>query len=225
MDVSGRIIYNTYANTATTTRVGKDLYFGILTDRSIEEKTYRKNLKYFQNYRCHLIDSNHGHSDAAFCPVKPGLIVGLYPKEYYESTFPGWEVVHLPNQSWSKVSAFLDLKEKNKGKWWVPGEELNDDFTEYVETWMDHWVYYVEETVFDVNMLVIDEHNVICNNYNKKVFDAFKRHDITPHIVNFRHRYFWDGGLHCITSDIHREGEQKYYFPNRENKTLLYTQK
>lgn len=225
VDNSSKVIYNTYANTATTTRVGKDLYFAILTDRNIEEKTYRKNLKYFENYRCHLIDANYGHSDSAFCPVKPGLIVGLYPKGYYEQTFPGWEVVHLPNQSWLKVSAFLDLKEKNKGKWWVPGEELNDDFTEYVETWMDHWVYYVEETVFDVNMLVIDEHNVICNNYNKKVFDAFKRHDITPHIVNFRHRYFWDGGLHCITSDIHREGEQKDFFPNRENKTLLYTQK
>ena len=74
---------------------------------------------------------------------------------------------------------------------------------------MDDWVGYVEETVFDVNMLVIDESNVIVNNYNKKAFDAFERYGITPHIINFRHRYFWDGGLHCMTSDISREGEQK----------------
>ena len=74
---------------------------------------------------------------------------------------------------------------------------------------MDDWVGYVEETVFDVNMLVIDENNVVVNNYNEKAFDAFERYNITPHIVNFRHRYFWDGGLHCITSDISREGEQK----------------
>ena len=133
----------------------------------------------------------------------------------YANTFPDWEVIYLPKQSWSAVRPFLDLKDKNKGKWWVPGEELNDDFTNFVESWLDHWVGYVEETVFDVNMLVVDEKNVICNNYNEKVFEAFSRYGITPHVVNFRHRYFWDGGLHCITSDLHREGVQKDYFPER----------
>ena len=84
--------------------------------------------------------------------------------------------------------------------------------TKFVNTWLDEWLGYVEETVFDVNMLVIDKNNVICNGYNKKVFDAFERYNITPHVVNFRHRYFWDGGLHCITSDISREGKQESYF-------------
>ena len=100
-------------------------------------------------------------------------------------------------------------------------EELNDDFTDFVESWLGHWVGYVEETVFDVNMLVIDEHNVICNNYNEEVFKAFERYDITPHVINFRHRFFWDGGLHCITSDIAREGEQKDYFPNRKGSSAI----
>ena len=53
------------------------------------------------------------------------------------------------------------IKAVNRGKWWVPGEELNQDFTDYVETWMNHWVGYVEESVFDVNMIVIDKKNVI----------------------------------------------------------------
>jgi hypothetical protein len=156
-----------------------------------------------------------GHSDGTFCPVVPGLIVSLFDMPNYEDTFPGWEVVYCEGESWFKVSNFLDLKQKNKGKWWVPGEELNDEFTDYVETWMNHWVGYVEETVFDVNMLVIDQKNVVCNNYNKKVFDAFSRFGITPHVINFRHRYFWDGGLHCITSDLHREGTMQDYFPER----------
>ena len=82
--------------------------------------------------------------------------------------------------------------------------------------WLGKWVGYVEETVFDVNMLVIDEHNVIVNNENDKVFEAFERHGITPHVCNFRHRYFWDGGIHCITSDLHREGIQQNYFPERD---------
>ena len=64
-------------------------------------------------------------------------------------------------------------------------------------------------------MLVINPTNVIVNNYNKDVFDAFDRHGITAHICNFRHRYFWDGGLHCITSDLSREGAMQDYFPER----------
>ena len=51
--------------------------------------------------------------------------------------------------------------------------------------------------------------------YNEKVFKYFEKHGVTPHIVNMRHRYFWDGGLHCVTSDLHREGERKDYFPDR----------
>jgi hypothetical protein len=209
-----KILYDTSTNTAMTTRIGKDLYFG--TDNYGEDQIMLKKRieKLFPDYRCHVINTG-GHSDGTFCPVVPGLIVSLYDVPSYAETFPDWEVVYLPGQSWSKVQPFLNLKKKNQGKWWVPGEELNNDFTEFVEGWLSHWVGYVEETVFDVNMLVIDEKNVVCNNYNEQVFEAFSRHGITPHVVNFRHRYFWDGGLHCITSDLHREGTQKDYFPER----------
>lgn len=209
-----QIIYDSDINTAMTTRIGKDLYFGTHSYHQDQLATKRKAEELFPNYRCHIINTA-GHSDGTFCPVKPGLIVSLKDIPTYAKTFPNWEVVYLPHQSWEAVRPFLNLKEKNKGKWWVPGEELNDDFTEFVESWLGHWVGYVEETVFDVNMLVIDEKNVVCNNYNEKVFEAFSRHGITPHVVNFRHRYFWDGGLHCITSDLHREGTQKDYFPER----------
>ena len=201
-------------NSAESTRIGKDIYLGTHTygqDLSKELAELRRDLP---QYRWHRIDTG-GHSDGTYCPVKPGLIVSLYDVPNYTDTFPGWEVVYLPGQSWDAVRPFLNLKRKNQGKWWVPGEELNDDFTEFVESWLDHWVGYVEETVFDVNMLIIDEHNIVCNNYNEKVFEAFERHGVTPHVINFRHRYFWDGGLHCITSDVHREGIMKDYFPER----------
>jgi hypothetical protein len=201
-------------NAATYTRVGRDIYVG--TDEYGQDRSKQINWlnANWTDYRWYKVDTG-GHSDSTFCPVKPGLVVSLNDIPTYADTFPDWEVIYLPRQSWDAVKPFLDLKEKNYGKWWVPGEELNDDFTTFVESWLGHWVGYVEETVFDVNMLVIDEHNVVCNNYNKQVFDAFDRHGITPHIVNFRHRYFWDGGLHCITSDLHREGVMKDYFPTR----------
>lgn len=204
---------------ANTIRVGKDLYIGTLYNYTDEQQlAYTTDVSEFfnaKNYRVKIVNS-FGHGDGVMCPVKPGVVVSLRDITNYEESFPNWEVVYLPGQSWDKVNDFLQLKHKNKGKWWVPGEELNDDFTEFVETWLGHWVGYVEETVFDVNMLVIDENNVVCNNYNKEVFDAFDRHGVTPHIINFRHRYFWDGGLHCITSDLDREGKQKNYFPERD---------
>lgn len=205
-------------NGAGTVRVGKDLYVGTLPKFTPEMiDSYKKHLEQVftpKNYRVKVVDSQ-GHSDGVFCAVKPGLIVSLRDIKNYKESFPNWEVIYLPYQSWLRVSNFLQLKKKNKGKWWVPGEELNDDFTNFVEDWLSHWVGYVEETVFDVNMLVIDEKNVVCNNYNEKVFEAFDRHGVTPHIINFRHRYFWDGGLHCITSDLDREGVMKDYFPER----------
>jgi hypothetical protein len=209
-----KILYDTNTNTAMTTRIGKDLYFGTEAYDQDKDDLKLQVEKLFPNYRCHIVNTG-GHSDGTFCPVVPGLIISLYDVPSYADTFPDWEVVYLPGQSWDSVRPFLDLKEKNKGKWWVPGEELNDEFTDFVESWLGHWVGYVEETVFDVNMLVIDEKNVVCNNYNEQVFKAFNRFGITPHVVNFRHRYFWDGGLHCITSDLHREGTQKDYFPER----------
>ncbi len=84
-----------------------------------------------------------------------------------------------------------------------------------VEQWLGHWTGYVEETVFDVNMLIVDPKNVIVFGYNKQVFDALDRYGITPHIVPFRHRYFWDGGIHCVTTDLHRQGTQQNYFSER----------
>lgn len=211
---NNNISYDLGINTAMTTRIGKDLYFGTEHYDQDQKLLKQKVENLFPDYRCHIVNSG-GHSDGTFCPVVPGLIVSLKDISSYAETFPGWEVVYLPGQSWHAVQPFLDLKEKNRGKWWVPGEELNDDFTNFVENWLGHWVGYVEETVFDVNMLVIDEKNVVCNNYNETVFKAFDRFGITPHVINFRHRYFWDGGLHCITSDLHREGVQKDYFPER----------
>jgi N-dimethylarginine dimethylaminohydrolase len=204
-------IIQTLSNTSSAgvVRTGKDLY------TSSYEATEELSKLLSSDYRFYTDDRGY-HLDSCFCPVVPGLIISVNDITNYEETFPGWEVVYLPDQSWDKVTPFLNLKQKNKGKWWIPGEEHNDDVLETVDTWLSSWVGYVEETVFDVNMLVINEQNVIVNNYNKQVFDALERYGVTPHICNFRHRYFWDGGLHCITSDLDREGEMKDYFPERE---------
>jgi hypothetical protein len=35
------------------------------------------------------------------------------------------------------------------------------------------------------------------------------KHKIEPVHIPWRHRYFWDGGLHCITLDLEREGSKE----------------
>jgi hypothetical protein len=195
-------------------RIGQDLYFGI--DEMFQDPKKLKEIlnTEFSNTRNHVIDIL-GHNDGVYCPVCPGLIVSLEDVPNYKETFPDWEVVYLPGQSWGKVKPFLDLKEKNGGKWWIPGFEYDNAVIDVVDTWLSDWTGYVEETVFDVNMLIIDPKNVMVFNYNKQVFDALDRYGITMHIVPFRHRYFWDGGIHCVTSDLHREGTMQDYFSQR----------
>lgn len=201
-------------NGAMVTRIGRDLYFGT-EDYDTDQTAYKTFVNgEFPCYRNHIVNTG-GHSDGTYCPVCPGLIISLYDVPTYADTFPDWEVVYLPEQSWHAVKPFLDLKQKNKGRWWIPGFEYDQDVVNLVDTWLGRWTGYVEETVFDVNMLIVNPKNVLVFNYNKTVFDALDRYGITPHIVPFRHRYFWDGGIHCVTSDLHRTGVQQDFFPQR----------
>jgi glycine amidinotransferase len=195
-------------------RVGKDLYFATESydqDNTDFKKIFRSE---FSDYRQHIVNTG-GHGDGTYCPVCPGLIISLKDVPTYKKTFPGWEVVYLPNQSWDQVKPFLDLKKKNAGRWWIPGFEQDNSVVEVVETWLSHWTGYVEETVFDVNMLVIDPKNVMVFNHNETVFKALDRYGITAHVVPFRHRYFWDGGIHCVTLDLNRMGTMQDFFPER----------
>ena len=194
------------------TRIGRDLYHGTHDHVGYTDDEINTLNTEFSGFRNHIIDTV-GHSDGVYCPVCPGLIFSLQDAPTYKDTFPGWEVVYLENQSWNLLEPFMDLKSKNQGKWWIPGFEYDNDVTSVIETWMGHWTGYVEETVFDVNMLIVDPKNVFVFSYNKLVFDALERYGITPHIIPMRHRYFWDAGIHCVTTDIHREGEMKDYFP------------
>jgi hypothetical protein len=152
-----------------------------------------------------------GHNDAVFSLIKPGVLVSTHHHSNYENTLPGWTVKFIENQSWNAIPTWRQFKHSNRGKWWVPDQDNNAEFNTFVNTWLNHWMGFVAETVFDVNMLQINEQTVLVNNYNADMFDFFKQHRIEPIITPFRHRFFWDGGIHCITSDIYREGLAEKY--------------
>jgi len=197
------------------TRIGRDIYLATKFPGQDQSLRLAKLQQHYPDYRWHSIDTA-GHSDGMFCPVAPGLMLSVNdPAMNFDRNFPDWEVVYLDLKPKKDSQKLKNLKSKNCGKWWVPGEEANHEFTEFVENWFGHWMGYVEESHFDINMLVVDQHNVICDSYNKQIFDAFEQHKINPHIVAQRHKNFWDGGLSCNTVELHREGTIQDFFPKR----------
>ena len=47
---------------------------------------------------------------------------------------------------------------------------------------------------------------------NDKLFNYLSKKGINVHSVPFRTRTFWDGGVHCLTVDIKRNGKVEDYF-------------
>ena len=151
------------------------------------------------------------HTDGVLSLIKPRVAVSLQNIEDYSKTMPGWEVLLIDDNPKLpyKDTPFKDII---RGRWWIAGEEDNETLAHFINKWLGEWVGYVNESIFDVNMTSIDESTIIVNNYNKNVFDFLKRHKVEPVIFNFRHRWFYDGGVNCITQDFYREGEMEDYF-------------
>lgn len=152
-----------------------------------------------------------GHNDSVFSVIKPGVVVATRELEPYKHIFNGWEIIWFDDPNWSNVRHWLSLRAKNRGKWWVPGEEQNDEFTDFVETFLGNWTGMAEETIFDVNCLVLDDRHVVVNTENKYLISNLKKHGMEPVICPLRHSFFWDGGWHCLTLDVKRQGSQIDY--------------
>ena len=204
-----------FATGGYVSRVGKDLYFGTEWYNQDQFLLQQKIDQEFTQTRNHIVNTG-GHLDGTFCPVAPGLVIGTKDALDYTTAFPGWEVVCPEPRNLHKRKEFWDLKEKNRGKWWIPGFEYDQDLIDIVNQHLTPWTGYIEESVFDVNVLIIDSKNIITSCYNKEIFDAYERYGITPHLIPLRHQGFWDSGTHCLTSDLHREGSiMQNYFPER----------
>ena len=160
-----------------------------------------------QEYRINVC-STSGHSDGVFCPVAPGVLVTSHYKGNYDQSFPGWEVFKIPN----------NLHNFNfKKNWWVndPTINTNHAFSRHIQYKASEWIGDFKETVFEVNMLVLDEHNVVAMKDYPPLTKWLDERGITVHFFDLRTRSFWDGGWHCFTLDIHREDSKQDLFPNR----------
>jgi len=192
-------------------RIGQDLYFATQSYDENQNQLLAQVNKQFPSTRNHIVNAG-GHGDATYCPVAPGLIISLKDIPTYADTFPDWEVVYLPPSDYAETAEFRSSMKMNRGRWNIPGFESDPNLAHMVDHYFDSWVGNASETVFDVNILVIDQKNIVVSSHNDQVEEACARHGIEVHVVPFRHRYFWDAGIHCITNDLSRDGTVQNYF-------------
>ena len=205
---SGTEICNTeldFINGCFVSRIGHDLYFATQTYHDDRAALLQQVNQLFPDTRNRVVNAG-GHGDAVYCPVTPGLIISLNDVPTYADTFPDWEVVYLPPSNYAHMREFEWSMKRNKGRWFMPGFEQDNNLIHMVDHYFDEWVGEVHETVFDVNILVVDPKNIVVSAHNAIVERACARYGITVHVSPFRHKYFWDCGIHCATNDLDRTG-------------------
>lgn len=193
-----------FVNGCFVSRLGTDLYFATQTFHDNKQDILDSVNALFPYTRNRVVNAG-GHGDAVYCPVTPGLIISLNDVPTYAETFPGWEVVYLPPSNYAHMREFEFSMKQNKGRWFIPGFESDTNLQHMVDHYFNEWVGQVSETVFDVNILVVDQKNIVVSTYNETVEKACARYGVSMHVSPFRHKYFWDCGIHCITNDLDRK--------------------
>lgn len=196
-----------YLGFPSTVRVGKDIHIDIRQQSGPAYEYFMTAAQELaQQYRVHITHTGD-HNDGIFCPIRPGQIFSTHYRQHYSKSFPGWDVFFLPDTTKKRYNYY-------PGSWWVPGMDYQI-FNSSVVKKAQSWIGDATETVFEVNMLVIDEKNVVCIAEDDAACRRMEQLGITPHVVDFSTRGFWDGGIHCITVDICREGDCEDYWPER----------
>jgi hypothetical protein len=152
------------------------------------------------------INTGAAHTDGVLSILGNRVILGIDTLIDYKKYFPEYTLIPVPNENYlSHIDNFRIMQSKVDGKWWVPGEEHNENFINYVEQYLNDWTGHIHETVFDVNVLPLDRTTICITGDNPAIINELAQHGIESIVVPWRHRFFVDGGLHCITLDLYRE--------------------
>lgn len=216
-----QVIKNKWLSGAGIVKLGRD----VIEDRFISKgkeiehiyRDFHKAQDTFEllkdDYRIHYA-TNGGHVDGCFMPLKPGLLLATNYWTDYDLMFPGWETIALATPTYQNYTFHNG---PNSRRWMLPGVPSYPRLNEYIETYCSEWIGNFRETYFEVNIVMIDEKNMLCMGEHPSLFAKLEKHGITCHVIPFRTRTFWDGGLHCITLDIRRQAVLEDYFPERGN--------
>lgn len=108
-------------------------------------------------------------------------------------------VIQLPSEGLDKsIEDFRDF-----------ADDFFEDQEEFLSTYVKQWTGFDQMVHFSSNVLVIDSHNVVFSAEVPAVFDLLDNMGIKCHHVTQRHSGFWEGGVHCMTLDLKREGSRR----------------
>ena len=206
-----------YMAAATLTRVGNTLIVDEVDRLGFYDwySKIRPNHKFTKN-----TVAIGGHNDGSMCLPKEGLVLGCtwMTEDFFKKTFPNWDCMIIDNPNDFKNQHPKDYKELTKQqferkikkkkniRWFVKDKMKDHKFVTYVDQWLYDWIGMQDETLFENNMLSLDERNIFSLNYQKEIHDKLNSVGIRPIYIPFRHKRFWDSGLHCLTLDTYREG-------------------
>ena len=176
----------------------------------LEYDAYRFFRKELSKSRKVITAMNEGHSDGIYTNIADKVWLTNGNVLNWEKYFPNDNILDLSKLG---INNWIDEKEfrkekielrKTSGVIFIKGHTMNETEINFIEKYLKHWVGYAEETLFDINLIVLDPNNVLVISQNSYVYDFLKEKGINVHQIDWRHRFFWDGGLHCITNEIER---------------------
>ena len=156
---------------------------------------------------------NEGHSDGIYCNVADKIWLTNGNVLPYKKYWPDIPVLELSTTNsgmvndWEPYEKFLRSREldKTQGRYLIYKHEMDNKDIEFVDHYLKNWVGYCDETLFDLNISIIDKNNVMAISQNSLVYEKLETLGVKVHKVPFRHRMFWDAGIHCITNDLVRD--------------------
>jgi glycine amidinotransferase len=189
-----------FQHTANFIKCGKDIFYSIPGDIDIQRgKGTKIGIDWFKRHLPEF-DFNAvnigGHVDGKIALLRPGLLA-TWNKNWIPPQLSLWDAIEIPDNA-NFPDDFVKTKKKRY-------------YGEYVKKYLENWIGYADESVFDVNVLSVDAHRVIVTGNDPKILRLFENKGLTPIFWNFRHQYFWDGGIHCVTADMVRDGEIETY--------------
>lgn len=224
------------------TLVGKDLYIDVngmeplyfeakkrrmhpvdMMEKFLHDMTLHANVikKMNPDFRVHKLNIG-GHNDGSFITFGEGKLLTMNYIQDYSKTFPLWKRYNIEGDpSVEKFHDWYQFKKKTHGKFYIEGG-VTDNFINYVDEWLGDWVGNVEESYFDVNIFMIDPKTMcVTNPDHPTIRKVAKENGIELVHVPWKHMFFWDGGLHCLTLDLNRKGDMEDYFPDRTDDEIV----
>lgn len=179
---SVKMFLDSDVSSANMIRCGDHIHWDI--HPSVTKHNEEKILGWLESQGYRITTTRMGwHMDGVYSIIKPGVIVASQDFPELENIYEGWDILRL-----NPVSCDVDLELQK-----IVGIHNTDTHN------------------YDVNILSVDTHTCVLTSSNYELRNFLDRHRVASLVVEFRHRAFWDNGIHCLTQDLYREGTLETY--------------